>query len=152
MKKVSLEILGIFKTFDNLARQKNSFEWDKKVKSYIKKNFHSIPKTIKKQNWCIFSRKKVIVILRLRKNYLKNLDFSQKNADVSKIKHFFEFFFFLESSYRGIYSCQISALQHFLFKSYSGGVILPHPNCLTYIKKPNWERVNIILNIIHDRS
>ena len=35
-----------------------------------------------------------------------------------------------------------------MLKSYSGGVILPHPNCLTYIKKPNWERVNIHLTTI----
>ena len=28
-----------------------------------------------------------------------------------------------------------------MFKSCSGWVILPNPNCLTYIKKPNWERV-----------
>ena len=29
-----------------------------------------------------------------------------------------------------------------LFKSYSGGVILPHPNCLTYIKKLNGKGLN----------
>ena len=44
-----------------------------------------MPKTIKKQNWYIFSRKKVIIILSLRENYLKNVDFLQKNADISKI-------------------------------------------------------------------
>ena len=32
-----------------------------------------------------FPEKKVIIILSLRENYLKNVDFSQKNAEISKI-------------------------------------------------------------------
>ena len=60
--------------------KKITFEWDNEVKSYIKKNFNSIPRTIKEQNWYIFSRKKIIIILSLRENYLKKCGFFTKKC------------------------------------------------------------------------
>ena len=36
-----------------------------------------------------------------------------------------------------------------MFKIYLGGVILPHPNYLTYTKKHNWETVNKYNNTYH---
>ena len=62
---------------------------------------------------------------------------------------FMEIFTFRNYLCSSIFEANFSSLALFVQKLATGGnVILSLPNCLVYIKYPNWNRVNIIISYI----
>ena len=73
--------------------KKITFEWNNEVKSYIKKNFNSIPRTIKEQNWYLFQKKNYNNFKFERKLSKKMWVFHKKMLTSAKCSTFLNFFF-----------------------------------------------------------